>query len=265
MRVGRVIAAAAISTVIAAVAGPIGAASAATGQNYVAMGDSYASGVGSGSYTASSGSCDRSTNAASALWAATHAPASYTSVACSGATTASVLSTQVSALSPATTLVSLVVGGNDENFSSIMIDCNLYGTTTCVNEVNAAAADAKTNLPGKLATLYGAIRTAAPSATVVVQDYPQFYDTGVSWCLGLSGTSRTAIDNGINTLDGLIQTAAAQAGFVFGDVRPTFTGHEICDGSSWLHSVDFGNITDSYHPTSAGQSGGYLPVLNTKL
>ena len=41
-----------------------------------------------------------------------------------------------------------------------------------------------------------------------------------------------------------------------------FTGHQICDGgSSWLHSVDWLDLADSYHPTAAGQSGGYYPAF----
>ena len=44
--------------------------------------------------------------------------------------------------------------------------------------------------------------------------------------------------------------------------RTTFTGHEICSSDSWLHSVDWLNIGNSYHPKAAGQSGGYLPVLD---
>ena len=63
------------------------------------------------------------------------------------------------------------------------------------------------------------------------------------------------------TTNHIAQRAGAH-GFTFGDVRPTFTGHEICSGSSWLHSVDWFNIGNSYHPTAAGQSGGYLPVLD---
>ncbi|NEE53061.1 lipase, partial [Streptomyces sp. SID8455] len=31
----------------------------------------------------------------------------------------------------------------------------------------------------------------------------------------------------------------------------------------WLHSVNWLNIGESYHPTAAGQSGGYLPVFNS--
>src|SRR5262249_53318996 len=102
------------------------AAAASTG-NYVALGDSYSSGLAAGSLISPSGSCARSTNAYSALWAAAHAPASYTSVACSGATTSSVNSSQLSALSASTTLVSITVGGNDVGFSNIMETCVLQG------------------------------------------------------------------------------------------------------------------------------------------
>jgi hypothetical protein len=63
-------------------------------------------------------------------------------------------------------------------------------------------------------------------------------------------------------LDGVIQQAAARHGFAFADVRAAFAnGHEICDSGSWLHSVDWSNIEQSYHPTAAGQSGGYLPAF----
>ncbi len=113
-------------------------ASAASTVHYVALGDSYSSGVGAGSYISSSGSCDRSPNAYSALWATAHAPASYTSVACSGATTTTVINTQLSALSASTTLVSITIGGNDVGFANIMETCALDGTSACVAAVQSA-------------------------------------------------------------------------------------------------------------------------------
>ncbi|KYH45349.1 SGNH/GDSL hydrolase family protein [Branchiibius sp. NY16-3462-2] len=253
-----------LTTVIASVTGLglVPTADAAT-VRYVALGDSYSSGVGAGSYLSSSGDCDRSTNAYSALWATANHPTSYVSVACSGAKTTDVLSNQVSALSSSTTLVSITIGGNDENFAGIMQDCNLKGTTTCVNEINAAKADATANLPGKLAKVYTAIKGKAPNAHVVVLGYPDFYDLDKS-CIGLSQSSRTAIDSGIDLLDSLTKTAASKAGFTFGDVRSTFRGHEICDSGRWLHSVNLLDIEESYHPTATGQKSGYLPVFSAK-
>jgi lysophospholipase L1-like esterase len=231
---------------------------------YVALGDSYASGVGAGSYIGSSGSCLRSTKAYSALWASAHSPASYTSAACSGAKTTDVISKQLGALSASTTLVSITIGGNDVGFSSVLSDCVLDGTSTCVSDINAAEAKARSTLPGLLDSVYTAIRGRAPAAHVVVLGYPRFYDTGVWYCIGLSGTSRSKINEGADVLDGVISAAAARHGFAFADVRSRFAAdHEICDGgSSWLHSVDWTDLGQSYHPTAGGQSGGYLPAFS---
>ena len=262
MRKTRSVLLVAVASVISLVVG-IPAAQAAT-VNYVALGDSYSSGVGSGSYTSESGSCLRSTLAYSQLWTNAHGPTSYRSVACSGAKTTDVNANQLGALSSSTTLVSITIGGNDVNFAGVMEDCVLYGTDTCVSEVNAAENTARTSLPGWLDTTYNGIRSHAPNARVVVLDYPRFYHD-LWYCVGLSSTSRKKINEGADVLDGVIQSAASRHGFVFADVRAAFAnGHEICDGSSsWLHSVDWSNIVQSYHPTAAGQSGGYLPAFTT--
>ncbi|MCU1657404.1 MAG: secreted hydrolase [Pseudonocardiales bacterium] len=259
-----------VAAVLAAVAATVAAAvmvtagpAQAAGANYVALGDSYSSGVGSGSYTSSSGSCLRSTLAYSQLWAQAHAPASYTSVACSGAKTTDVTANQLSALRTSTSLVSITIGGNDVGFATVMQDCVIYGTDTCVSEVNAAENTARTQVPGWLDAAYNGIRGRAPSAKVVVLSYPRFYDTSVWFCIGLSTTSRNKINEGADVLDGVVRSAALRHGFTFADVRSRFAaGHEICDGSSsWLHSVDWSNVTQSYHPTAEGQSGGYLPAF----
>jgi lysophospholipase L1-like esterase len=233
----------------------------AAGANYVALGDSYSSGVGAGGET---GSCSQSPNAYPPLWVSSHATASFKFMACSGAKTTDVSANQISALSSSTTLVTITIGGNDVGFSQVMIDCNLYSDSTCVNEINAAENTAQTQLPGWLDTLYSQIKSRAPYARVVVLSYPRFYDLSASWyCPGLSYTKRQKINEGADVLDGVIKTEAGKYGFSFADVRSRFAnGHEICDyGSEWLHSVDWSNVSDSYHPNASGQSGGYLPSL----
>lgn len=237
-------------------------AQAASSVHYVALGDSYSSGVGAGDYTSESGSCDRSPHAYPALWAAAHAPASYVSVACSGATTTSVTSSQLSALSSATTLVTITVGGNDAGFSNIMETCALQGTSDCVAAVQAGENFATSTLPGLLNTVYNGIRSHAPTAHVIVLDYPVFYQLN-TLCVGLSATSHAKIDEGIKLIDGVLSTAASQHGFTFGDVRSIFIGHQLCSGGTkWLHALNFLDISESYHPTAAGHSGGYYPVVN---
>jgi lysophospholipase L1-like esterase len=250
---------------LAAAALPILAPATASAQAaaaYVALGDSYSSGVGAGSYIGSSGSCDRSTDAYPALWDTANQPATYVSEACSGATTATVLSSQLSALSAATTLVSITVGGNDVGFSSVMETCVLSSTSSCVSAVNHAESLTASQLPGELDSVLNAIKMDAPSARVVVLDYPDLYDlSNSSWCIGLSTTDRTDLNQGADQLDSQIQAAAARYGDVFADVRGAFSSHEICGSSSWLHSVNFLDIPESYHPTAAGQSGAYEPVF----
>ena len=250
----------ALAGLLALVLSTASAALAAPAVNYVALGDSYSSGVGAGDYSDASGDCERSPNAYSALWAGAHAPSSYLSMACSGATTGDVVADQLSALRASTTLVSITIGGNDENFSAIMADCNLHGDATCVREVQAAEDSARANLPGRLATLYGDIARAAPHAHLVVLDYPHFYDLA-SDCVGLSQTKRSKIDEGIDVLDGILAASARHAGVTFADVRQAFVGHEICDDNRWLHSVNFGEFGESYHPTADGHAQAYLPIF----
>ncbi|MFU8849917.1 SGNH/GDSL hydrolase family protein [Micromonospora sp. SL1-18] len=238
-------------------------AQAAAADRYVALGDSYASGVGADSYTSESGSCMRSNNAYPALYNTNIKPASYRSVACSGATTADVINSQLSALSSTTTLVSVTIGGNDVGFANIMTTCVLYGETQCIAAIQTAENKARSELPGKLANVYNGIKSRAPSARVVVVGYPVFYQLG-TFCVGLSANSRAKINEGINLLDDITRTAATSAGFKFADVRSIFVGHQLCSyGEKWLHALNYLNLNISYHPTAAGQSGGYYPVFRS--
>jgi len=261
MRSSRMLAVSAVALTIglaAAITGTGIPAQAASAVNYVALGDSYSAGVGAGS---NSGSCGQSPNAYPALWASANSPASFTFAACSGAKTTDVINSQLSSLSSSTTLVSITIGGNDVGFSSILETCVLSSTSTCESTVSTAEQNANNTLPSLLNTMLADIRSYAPNAKIVVLDYPVFYDLSVSICLGLSRGDHQALDNGINDLDGLIATAAAQNGDTFADVRAQFSGHELCDGAGWLNSVTL-PIGDSYHPTATGQKSGYLPVFS---
>ncbi len=241
---------------------PWPAADAASAVRYVALGDSYSSGQGAGDYISSSGSCERSYDAYPEQWADAQSPASFVSVACSGATTADVLSSQVSALSPSTTLVSITIGGDDAGFPSVMETCVLESTGSCLSAVSAAETFIADQLPARLDTTLQTIRTDAPAAEVVVLGYPDLYDLSQSssW-IGLSTSDRTALNQGADDLNTALATAAAAYGDTFADVRGQFAGHGICDSDSWLHSVDIFAISSSYHPTAAGQELGYLPAF----
>jgi lysophospholipase L1-like esterase len=241
----------------AAIAGTGIPARAASAVHYVALGDSYSAGVGAGD---TSGSCDQSPNAYPALWAKASSLASFTFAACSGATTGDVINSQLSSLSASTTLVSITIGGNDVGFATVMETCVLKSTSSCESAVSAAEKYANDTLPGLLNTTLTDIRSDAPNAKIIVLDYPNFYDLSAWLCLGLSSADHQALDNGINDLDGVLKTAAADNGDAFADVRSEFSSHEICSGSEWLNGVTL-PIDNSYHPNASGQKDGYLPAI----
>ncbi|MFE4372266.1 SGNH/GDSL hydrolase family protein [Streptomyces sp. NPDC056835] len=239
------------------------AADSAAAVDYVALGDSYSSGVGSGSYDSASGSCKRTPKAFPALWAAANAPASFAFTACSGARTGDVTANQLGPLNSGTDLVSISIGGNDAGFADVMTTCVLQSEATCLSRVAQARAFVDSTLPGNLNSVYTAIRSKAPSARVVVLGYPRFYQLNGTCATGLSEAERAAINGASDYLNAATAKRAADYGFTFADVAGAFTGHEICSGSAWLHSVNWLNIGESYHPTAAGQSGGYLPVFRS--
>ncbi|MDQ0841808.1 SGNH/GDSL hydrolase family protein [Streptomyces sp. V1I6] len=231
--------------------------------DYVALGDSYSSGVGAGSYDSASGNCKRSTRAFPKLWANANSPSSFAFTACSGARTGDVTASQLGPLNSSTDLVSVTVGGNDAGFADVMTTCVLQSESTCLNRIAQAKAYVDSTLPGKLDQVYSAISAKAPAARVVVLGYPRFYKLGGSCLAGLSENERSAINGAADHLNAAIAKRAADHGYGFASVVGTFTGHEICSGSAWLHSVNWLNIGESYHPTAAGQSGGYLPVFDS--
>ncbi|MFG3383356.1 SGNH/GDSL hydrolase family protein [Streptomyces sp. NPDC047999] len=243
-------------------AGTAQADSSAQAVDYVALGDSYSSGLGAGSYESSSGSCKRSTRAYPRLWANANAPSSFAFTACSGARTNDVTAGQLGPLTSGTDLVSLTIGGNDAGFADVMTTCVLQSESSCLSRIAQAKSYVDTTLPGRLDSVYDAVRAKAPAARVVVLGYPRFYKLNGSCIAGLSETERSAINGAADHLNAAIAKRAADHGFTFADVVGTFTGHEICSGSSWLHSLNWFNIGESYHPTAAGQSGGYLPAFN---
>ncbi|RNL70554.1 SGNH/GDSL hydrolase family protein [Streptomyces sp. I6] len=239
------------------------AAQSAAAVDYVALGDSYSSGLGAGAYLTSSGSCKRTNRAYPALWASANSPSSFAFTACAGARTGDVLASQLAPLHAGTDLVSITIGGNDAGFAEVMTTCVLQSESTCVARVEEAKRFVDSTLPSRLDSVYSTIRSKSPSARVVVLGYPRFYKLNGSCITGLTEKERAAINGGADHLNAAIAKRVADHGFTFADVVPTFTGHEICSGASWLHSVNWLNIGESYHPTASGQSGGYLPPFRS--
>ncbi|MEV6595795.1 SGNH/GDSL hydrolase family protein [Actinoplanes sp. NPDC051346] len=240
------------------------AASPPSAWDYIAMGDSYSSGVGT---SGQSGSCLRSPNAYPGLWDAANDPASYRSVACSGATTSSLRSTQLSALSTGTDLVTVTIGGNDAGFASTVITCTLVSDSGCAAKVAEQLELLDEEIPAWLDATYRDIRAKAPNAKVVVLGYPLLFDVTAPSCgfAGMSIPKRKSLNHGATELNKVIQARVRAAGFTWSDVTDEFAGHGVCGPSPWLHGLTLLPPTDSFHPNGNGHKYGYLPALNSVL
>jgi len=259
--------AALLAGVLALVAVPSSAAAsqAADVGDYVALGDSYSSGVGTGVYDPASGACARSPLSYPPLWVAEHHPASFGFAACSGARTADVLASQISALQPGTDLVTITIGGNDAGFGPVLRTCTTAATDgTCFAAVDAAESFEQSVLRDRLARTYAAIRQGAPHAQVVVLGYPRPFDLAPS-CADPQVPNvarRTKLNEGADVLDGVIQSVSQQFGFYVGDVRGQFADHGVCSTDPWINGPSVPTVVGPYHPNQEGYRNGYLAALD---
>jgi lysophospholipase L1-like esterase len=239
-------------------------AQAAEPVDYVALGDSYAAGVGA-TPDGASGACARSTASYPDRYAAVTGPASFTSVACSGATTAGVLRDQVSAVTKDTDLVTITVGGNDTGFAPVLARCTTAPDDAgCDQAVRAGERVARYVLPSALAVVLGTVHVRAPTARVVVLGYPRLFDGGDACAVPQvpDAARRARIDAGSDVLNDRIAETAQRFGATFVDVRPAFAGHGVCGTDPWI--VPPGG-QGAYHPTATGYARGYLPALRAAV
>jgi lysophospholipase L1-like esterase len=237
-----------------AAAGP-----AATGTTYAALGDSYSSGVGTGSYTLDS-ACKRSAYAYPYLWAKAHAATALSFVACSGAKTSDVLSTQIQAVTGSTTLVTMTIGGNDIGFANLIYQCTL---ADCSAALDSTRANLETTLGPALDQVYNSVKSrAASGAKIIVLGYPRMFSGASCFgTLGISSTEETKANELSDALDTTIATHAAADGVIYKSAIAAFTGHAICSWTQWLNGLNFFNTSESYHPNRNGHSSGYQALV----
>ena len=232
----------------------------ASADDYVALGDSFSSGVGTNSYTLSS-SCRRGVYAYPWLVAQQRPNTSLTFVACSGATTANVMSSQIQSVTAGTDIVTMTIGGNDIGFSNLIVQCTLG---SCSSALDTTRASLGTVLGPRLDTVYSAIRSRTMTASVVVLGYPRMFSSaGCFGTLGISATERTKANQLADALDQLTSARAAAAGLTYRSAIAPFTGHAVCSGSAWLNGLNLFNTGESYHPNRNGNSLGYAPLVRS--
>jgi lysophospholipase L1-like esterase len=252
---------------LAALIGVVGLPSAAhaAGPSYVALGDSYSSGVGTRTYISDGTSCQRSTYAYPYLVAQQKGYA-LNFQACSGATTSTVTSSQLGALSSTTQYVTISVGGNDAGFSSVITECaEPAWMSDCNGKVATAQSFITNTLPGRLNTLYSSIRSKAPSAKVVVVGYPRlFMGEDCNAATWFSPSDESLLNQTADLLDSKLAAAASSHGFTFVNPVSRFTGHAICDSTEWLNGLS-NPVSESYHPNRLGHANGYAPLVSAVL
>ena len=249
----------------AAAALTVSAAPAQAANSYVALGDSYASGTGTRTYINDGTSCQRSVYAYPSLISASKG-LTLNFRACSGAKVADVTNTQLSALTTATTQVSISVGGNDAGFADVLTECAQPGwMSDCNGAIDGAQSIINNTLPAKLSTLYASIKAKAPNAKVVVVGYPRIFQgedcNAFTW---FSPAEETRLNQTADLLNSKTSAQASAKGFTFANPTSRFVGHAVCDDVEWLNGLS-NPIGESYHPNVAGHRDGLAPLVSTPL
>lgn len=231
---------------------------------YAALGDSYAAGEGLAPFESDSGPCHRSPSAYPRVVAAQEGSA-LGFLACSGATVTDVVEGQVAAVDPAADLVTVMVGGNDLGFASVIGSCVL-DSAPC-SRLDAQVESDLAKLGPVLEAAYRAVRAHAPRARVLVVGYPQIVadpaTANIDACPVVAAPllarrisaddARWLREKGVR-LSTVIKDAAKAADATYVDVAGDFSGHEACAADPWLTGVVLPNLTASFHPTVAGQA-----------
>jgi lysophospholipase L1-like esterase len=232
-----------------------------TGGNYVAQGDSYASGTGTREYYDTA--CQRSNHSYAKQLAALKGM-NLAHVACSGARIPDVRANQLGALSAATNLVTISIGGNDAGFSSVITQCALPFPFTCTSDITNARSFITNTLPGQLNGLYTDIRTRAPNARVIVVGYPRLFN-GEECNFGarISPGEQTDLNGVADLLATKTAAVAAAHGFDFVDPRAAFNTHRICDDVEWVNGLS-NPVGESYHPNQIGHDA-FTDLIGARL
>ena len=225
---------------------------------YVALGDSYAAGQGGGDYL---NGCLESRNGYPYLLSAEKRIHLRADVACTGADTSEVVSTQLSALNRGTRLVTLTVGGADLDLSGVLGACTAPVPTNCQPAIEQAVAllsvscgGGSEQLRSRLTALYAEVADAAPNALIVVTGYPYLFEPPAGG--DPSATIINAVNSATASLNCTIQKAVADAqaaglNIVYVDVTEEFAGHGI--GGSGVPFINApGTGIGAFHPTIAG-------------
>ena len=246
-------------------------AQAGAGLDYVALGDSFSagSGVWPPDFDAPS-ACSRSTANYPNLVADTIG-ANLTDVTCGGAQTTDLYESQsagvppqLDALTAETDLVTLTIGGNDNNtFVGALLRCVAAGTIT------GGSGDPCRDVYGGYferqvqQTTYPRLRQAlldiqarAPQAQVAILGYPWILppENGCFSSMPVARGDVPYLRSLQATLNDAIRRAAAETGAMYVDFTQVSEGHDACQprGTRWIEPLIYGTQLVPVHPNRLG-------------
>jgi hypothetical protein len=257
-----------VAVAIGAIVVPTGASAQTT--PYVALGDSYVSGpfilplASEASLLCLQSARNYPHLAAAALGL------SLKDVSCAGATTSNLtteaqypgLSPQLDALSSSTKVVTVGIGGNDNNlFFGTLISCGAedlvfpFGTPCKATYGNKLAEEIKTDAP-VVGAAFHQIKVDSPSAKVFVVGYPDILPpSGNCWPTVPLTTGDVAYLNGVEKeLDAMLESEAAANGDTFVNTYTPSIGHDACKSLSvrYIEPVIPESDAFSVHPNERG-------------
>jgi hypothetical protein len=258
-------------------------ASALANPNYVAMGDSYTSGPGILPYAEGAPEeCGQSSVNYPHLTAAA-LDLSLTDVSCGGAKTENFTVAQgphqppqFEALSPSTEVVTVGMGGNDNNlFGTLVEQCSLkdYGKPNegapCRAYLKAFIAESLEKDGPEWAAALVQLHERAPNAKVFYVGYPEitpadgYCPAAIPWTTGDLAWGRKVEKK----LNALVRKTAKEGGATYIETFKNSEGHNACEpvGTRWIEPL-FGSLTGvAVHPNAEGQRQDSYRVIQAML
>lgn len=251
---------------------PASTSSAAVAR-YVHLGDSYASGTGVAPLQENSPfQCIRSSKNFAQL-IAKRLDEPVTDVSCASADTADIFDSQyygvppqLDALGPQTTLVTMMLGGNDNKIFGDTI--RLCGDLASADPTGSPCTDrygtdlfapiSEKTYPS-LVTALRAIREHAPNARVLIVGYPWIMPEtqGCYPDMRVAAGDVPFVREMQTLLNSTVQRAAQATGVEFVDMSAVSEGHDACEpaGTRWIEPMTStaSSLGPAAHPNAAGQ------------
>ncbi|MDH2413165.1 SGNH/GDSL hydrolase family protein [Nocardioides sp. CER19] len=230
---------------------------------YVAIGDSYTAAPGVPGEQSDDG-CLRSSGNYPHLLAAALPVARLVDVSCSGADTSDVRHPQLDRIAPQldavtrdTDLVTIGLGGNDEDlFHNLLVSClaRQSNERAACSSFGSGVPSVLDGIERNLVAVVRAVRTKAPAARVLLIGYPQVAPAGGRCAqrplANVGDPQGRQVNRGLTEA---VRRAATATRATYVDVWTASAGHDLCAADPWINDLS-GPGAAPFHPFAAEQA-----------